>query len=100
MLDEEIPQEIIDAFKPVAILYIQAGIIGTAIPPEVEAKFWDMNWENTGPFKPLGDYLLRLATGPASETVAALENPPADLPRPLPQLFAQLRELPYVQIWR
>ena len=40
----------------------------------------------------LGHYLRRLATGPASDTVAALATPPAGLPDPLPQLIAKLRD--------
>ena len=59
---------------------------------EAESAVAQLESEGAGPLQPLGRYLRRLATGPASDTVAALATPPAGLPDPLPQLVARLRD--------
>ena len=71
---------------------VQAGLGGTGLPSEAESAVAQLESEDAGPLQPLGRYLRRLATGPASDTVAALATPPAGLPDPLLQLIAQLRD--------
>ena len=48
--------------------------------------------EAAGSLQLLGRYLRRLATGPASDTMAALATPPTGLPDSLAQLIARLRD--------
>jgi hypothetical protein len=71
---------------------VRAGLGGTALPSEAESAVAQLESEDAGPLQPLGHYLRRLATGPASETVAALATPPASLPDPPPQLIPKIRE--------
>ena len=79
--DTGLSQEIVQSITQLAVACVQAGLSGTGLPSEA-----------AGPLQPLGHYLRRLATGPAPDTLAALATPPAGLPEPLPQLFAQLRD--------
>jgi tetratricopeptide (TPR) repeat protein len=85
-------QHMIQAIAELAVVCVQAGLNGTELPSEVESTVAQLESEAAGPLQPLGHYLRRLATGPASDTVAALATPPARLPDPLPQLIAQLRD--------
>ena len=71
---------------------VQAGLDSTGLPAEAESAVVQLESDATGPLQPLGHYLRRFATGPASDTVAALATPPTGLPDPLPQLIAQLRD--------
>lgn len=70
---------------------MQAGLGGTGFPSDAESAVAQLISESAGPSQLLDLYLRRLATGPTSDTVAALATPPAGLPDPLPQLIAQLR---------
>jgi hypothetical protein len=70
----------------------QASLGGTGLPSEAESAVAQLESGSTGPLQPLGRYLRRLATGPASDTVATLATPPAGLYDPLPQFIAQLRD--------
>jgi hypothetical protein len=59
---------------------------------EAESAIAQLESETAGPLQPLGRYLRRLASGPVSDTVAALATLPTGLPEPLLQLLAQLRD--------
>ena len=63
------------------------------MPSEAESAMAQLASEDTGPLHLLRRYLRRLATGPASDTVAALATPPAGLPDPLPQPIARIRNV-------
>jgi hypothetical protein len=54
------------------------------LPSEPESAVAQLEFKGAGPWQSLDLYLRRLATGPASDTVAALATPPAGLPDPLP----------------
>ena len=69
---------------------VQAGLGGAGLPSEADVTWLES--EDAGRLQPLSRYLRRLATGPASDTVAALATPPAGLPDRLPQPFATLRD--------
>jgi tetratricopeptide (TPR) repeat protein len=90
--DAGLSQQMLQAITQLAVACVQAGLGGTGLPSEVESDVAWLESENAGPLRPLGHYLRRLATGPASDTVAALASPPAGLPDPLPQLIAHLRD--------
>ena len=90
--DAGLPQQMVQAITQLAVACVQAGLGGTGLPSEAESAVAQLESEAAGPLQPLGHYLRRLATGPASDTVAALATPPAGLPDPLPQLIAQLRD--------
>ena len=82
----------VQAITRLAVLCVQAGLGGTGLPSEAESTVAQLESENTGPLQPLGHYLRLIATGPASDTMAALTTSPTDLPDPLPQLIAKLRD--------
>jgi tetratricopeptide (TPR) repeat protein len=86
-----LPQQTAQAITQLAVACVQAGLSGTGLPSEAESAIAQLESEAAGPLQALGHYLRRLATGPASDTVAALATPPAGLPDPLPQFIAQLR---------
>lgn len=90
--DAGLPQHMVQAITQLAVACIQAGLGGTGLPSEAESAVAQLESEDAGPLQPLGHYLRRLATGPASDTVAALATPPAGLPEPLLQLIARLRD--------
>jgi hypothetical protein len=81
----------VQAITRLAVAYVQAGLGGTRFPSDTESTVAQLESDHAGPLQPLGHYLRRLATGPTSDTVAALATPPAGLPDPLPKLIAQLR---------
>lgn len=85
-----LPQRTIEAITQLAVACIQAGLSGAALSSDAESAVAQLEQSDADPLQPLGLYLRRLATGPASETRAALTTPPADMPQPLPQVFAQL----------
>ncbi len=87
-----LPQQIIEAITQLAVACVQAGLNGSALASDAETAVAQLEQSDAGPLQPLGSYLRRLATGPVDETRAALTMPPADLPEPLPQLFAQLHD--------
>ncbi|WP_179137231.1 tetratricopeptide repeat protein [Candidatus Entotheonella palauensis] len=87
-----LPQQMIEAITQLAVACIQAGLNGSALSSDAESAVAQLDQSDAGPLQPLGSYLRRLATGPGDETRAALTMPPADLPEPLPQLFAQLHD--------
>jgi hypothetical protein len=80
------------AITRLAVAFVQASLGGTGLRSEAESAVAQLESEHAGPLQLLGSYLCRLATGPASDTVAALATPPAGLPDPLPQLIAKLRD--------
>jgi hypothetical protein len=82
----------VQAITQLAVACIQAGLSGIGLPSDAETAVAQLESEDAGPLQPLGHYLRRLATGPASDTVAALATPPVGLPDPLPQFIAQLRD--------
>ena len=82
----------VQAITRLAVTCVQTGLSGTGLPSEAESALAQLESEVVGPLQPLGRYLRRLATGPASDTVAALATPPAGLPDPLHRLIAQLRD--------
>ena len=82
----------VQAIIQLAEARVQAGLGGIELLSEAESDVAQLESEHAGPLQPLGRYLRRLATGPASDTVAALAAPPAGLPDPLPQLIASLRD--------
>jgi tetratricopeptide (TPR) repeat protein len=90
--DAGLPQQMVQAITQLAVVCVQAALSGTGLPAEADSIVAQLESEDAGPLQPLGHYLRRLATGPASDTVAALATPPAGLPDPLPQLIAQLRD--------
>jgi tetratricopeptide (TPR) repeat protein len=90
--DASLSQQMLQALSRLAVACVQAGLGGTRLPAEAESAVAQLESEAAGPLQPLGRYLRHLATGPASDTVTALATPPADLPDPLPQLVAQLRD--------
>jgi tetratricopeptide (TPR) repeat protein len=90
--DAGLPQQMIQAITRLAAACVQAGLGGTGLPSEAESAVAQLESDTAGPLQPLGHYLRRLATGPASDTGAALATPPTGLPDPLPQLIAQLRD--------
>jgi hypothetical protein len=90
--DAGLSQQMAQAITQVAVACVQAGLGGTRLPSEAESAVARLESEAAGPVQPLGRYLRRLATGPASDTVAALATPPAGLPDPLLQLIARLRD--------
>jgi tetratricopeptide (TPR) repeat protein len=90
--DAGLPQQMVQAITQLAVACVQSGLGGIGLPSEAESAIAQLESEDAGPLQPLGYYLRRLATGPASDTVAALATPPAGLPEPLPQLIAQLRD--------
>jgi hypothetical protein len=71
---------------------VQAGLSSTVVPSKAGSIVAQLESEDAGPLQPLGGYLRRLATGPASDAVVALAIPPAGMPEPLPQLIARLRD--------
>lgn len=81
----------VHAITRLAVACVQAGLGGLGLPSNAESAVAQLESDHAGPLQPLGHYLRRLATGPTSDTVAALATPPAGLPDPLPQLIAQLR---------
>ncbi len=85
-------QQMIEAITQLAVACIQAGLNGSALSSDAESAVAQLQQSDAGPLPSLGPYLRRLTTGPADETLAALASPPADLPPPLPQRFAQLRD--------
>jgi tetratricopeptide (TPR) repeat protein len=85
-------QEMVQAITQLAVACVQAGLGGTGLPSEAESALAQLESADAGPLQLLGRYLRRLATGPASDTVAALATPPAGLPEPLSQFIAQLRD--------
>ena len=82
----------VQAITRLAVACMQAGLGGTGLPSEAESAVAQLESATAGPLQPLGRYLCRLATGPASDTVAALATPSAGLPDPLPQLIARLHD--------
>ena len=90
--DAGLPRQTVQAIIQLAVVCVQAGLSGTGLPSEAESAMAQLESEAAGPLQPLGHYLRRFATGPASDTVAALATPPTGLPDPLPQLIAQLRD--------
>jgi tetratricopeptide (TPR) repeat protein len=90
--DTGLSQQIIQGIVQLAVACVQAGLGGPGLPSEAESALAQLELAADGPLQPLGRYLRRLATGPASDTIAALATPPAGLPDPLPQLIAQLRD--------
>jgi tetratricopeptide (TPR) repeat protein len=90
--DTGLSQQMVQAITQLAEACVQAGLGGTGLPSEAESAVAQLESEAAGPLQQLGRYLRRLATGPASATVAALATPPAGLPNPLPQLIAKLRD--------
>lgn len=90
--DASLPQQMLQAITQLAVACVQASLGGTGLPSEAESAVAQLESEDAGPLQPLGHYLRRLATGPADDTVAALATPPGDLPEPLPQLIARLRD--------
>ena len=90
--DVGLSQHMVQVITQLAVACVQAGLGGTGLPSEAESAIAQLESEHADPLQPLGPYLRRLATGPASDTVAALATPPAGLPDPIPQLIAQLRD--------
>jgi len=90
--DAGLPRQTVQAITQLAVVCVQAGLSGTGLPSDAESPVAQLASEDAGPLQPLGHYLRRLATGPASETVTALATPPPGLPDPLPQLIAKLRD--------
>ncbi len=90
--DAGLPQQMVQAITQLAVACLQASLGGTGLPSEVESTVAQLTSQDAGPLQSLGHYLRRLATGPAHATAAALEAPPGDLPEPLPQVFAKLRD--------
>lgn len=90
--DTGLSPQTVQAISQLAVACVQAGLGGTGLPSEAESAVVQLESESAGPLQPLGRYLRRLATGPASDTMAALAAPPTGLPNPLPQLIVQLRD--------
>jgi tetratricopeptide (TPR) repeat protein len=91
-VDPGLSQQMVQAIAQLAVVCVQTGLGGIGLPSEVESAVAQLESAAAGPLQPLGRYLRRLAAGPASDTVAALATPPADLPDPLSQLITQLRD--------
>jgi tetratricopeptide (TPR) repeat protein len=89
--EASLSQHMVQAITRLAVACVHAGLGGTRLPSETESDVAQLESDAAGPLQPLGRYLRRLATGPASDAKAALTAPPAGLPEPLPQMIARLR---------
>jgi hypothetical protein len=75
----------------VAVTCVQAAANRSPLPPDAAGLLDQLDSPDAGPLQPLAAYLRRLATAEPDQLAGHLAHPPADLPEPLPQVFAQLR---------
>jgi tetratricopeptide (TPR) repeat protein len=90
--NQRLSSQQIEAITQLAAACVRAGLGGTELSSEAEATVAQVESDAAGLLQPLGHYLRRLASGPASETIVALATPPADLAQPLSQIFAKLHQ--------
>jgi hypothetical protein len=64
-------------------------VLGTYLEGE---QFEQLDSPDAGPLQPLATYLRRLAATVPEQLLEQLAQPLADLPEPLPQIFAQLQQ--------
>ncbi|MCL4205449.1 MAG: tetratricopeptide repeat protein [Pirellulaceae bacterium] len=84
-------QRVLQLLTNVAVMCVEAAANDSPPPPEVAGFLDDLDSSDAGPLQPLVAYLRRLGATPADQLAQQLDHPPADLPEPFPELFAQLR---------
>lgn len=86
-----LPEQMAQMLGQLALACVRAAANGEALPAEAEQLLAQLDAPEAGPLQPLAPWLRRLASAPAGELVNLLAAPPANLPEPLPDVFAQLR---------
>ena len=88
----DMPGGVLQMLTQLAVVCVQAAVNESPLPPDAQQLLSQMDSPDAGPLEPLAAYLRRLSTAPPTDLVQLLSAPPPNLPDPLPNVIAQLKD--------